>query len=118
MSGIDSSLKRQLEHPFYKRVDDFRNEIKLETLEKAAVKYPEPFNPNSWSIEQLAKHAMAENYDQGNYIVGMYERMVAQEDKIIGLERENENLKNEAEFWRLRAIKAEGKKGALIDERI
>lgn len=76
------TLQKQLDHPFYKKADAFRNEIKRETLEKAAKKYNEPFNPNSWSIEQLAKHAMAENYDQTNYIYGMYERLQQQEEAI------------------------------------
>jgi uncharacterized UPF0160 family protein len=76
------ALQKQLDHKFYKDADAFRNGVKMETLKKAAVKYPEPFNPASWTIEQLAKHAMAENYDQQNYIYGMYERLTT-------LEREN-----------------------------
>jgi len=76
------ALQKQLEHPFYDNADAFREEIKKETLIKAAKKYDEPFNPNSWTIEQLAKHAMAENYDQTNYIYGMYERLQKQEREV------------------------------------
>ena len=68
--------------------DKFRESIKLETLKKAAEKYPEPFNPEKWTTEELARHAMAENYDQSNYIYGMYERMQQLEkerDKYKGL---------------------------------
>ena len=62
------ALQRQLDHQFYKDADAFRDEIKAATMRKAAKKYKEPFNPASWTIEELAKHAMAENYDQQNYI--------------------------------------------------
>lgn len=92
-----AKLQRQLDHPFYKKVDDFRDEIKQETLLKASEKYTEPFNPASWTIEQLGKHAMAENYDQGNYIVGLMEAAEA-------LETDLKIAKQEAEYWRLRAI--------------
>lgn len=77
------NLVQQLNHPFYKRTDQFREEVKYETLVKASKKYPEPFNPDSWSSYQLAKHAMAENYDQGNYINGLYERIVKLEMIIM-----------------------------------
>jgi hypothetical protein len=81
LSG-ETALQKQLNHPFYKDADAFRNEIKMETLKKAAVKYPEPFNPFKWTITQLGKHAMAENYDQQNYIYGMFVRLQAQETTI------------------------------------
>jgi hypothetical protein len=86
LSG-ETALQRQLDHKFYKDADAFRNGVKMETLKKAAQKYPEPFNPASWTIEELAKHAMAENYDQQNYIYGMYERLTT-------LERENAELES------------------------
>ncbi len=107
-------LKRQLEHPFYKESDQFREGIKMATLKKAAEKYPEPFNQSNWTIKQLAEHAMAENYDQQNYIFGMYERMQQ-------LEKEVEFHKTEAEYWRLKAEKIKddilnGAKGLIFDK--
>jgi hypothetical protein len=84
---LQEKLIKQLEHPFYKGAKEFRKEIENETMVKAAKKYKEPFNPFSWTIEELAKHAMAENYDQQNYIFGMYEVMKQ-------LEAENEKLKS------------------------
>lgn len=93
-----AAFKKQLDHPFYLAAEEFREGIKQETLLKASKKYKEPFNPESWTIEQLAKHAMAENYDQQNYIYGMYER-------LMSLEKELEFARNEAEFWRLRCAK-------------
>lgn len=91
VSGVNAVIEKdklahQLEHDFYKRTDAFRDQVKLEALTKAAEKYPEPFNPDSWSSEQLARHAMAENYDQSNYINGLYEKLqkTKQElDKIL-----------------------------------
>ncbi|MDN4525339.1 hypothetical protein [Fictibacillus fluitans] len=89
MAAEKDPLLKQLQHPFYRETDDYRDEIKMRTLEKAAVKYPEPFNPESWTSDQLADHAMAENYDQSNYITGMRNRMrkleqlVEEKDKRI-----------------------------------
>jgi hypothetical protein len=88
------SLEEQLNHPFYKEAEAFRKEIEKETMQKAAVKYPEPFNPFNWTIEKLAKHAMAENYDQQNYIYGMYQVMVEQEKEIKRQKKEIEHLKS------------------------
>lgn len=135
INKLENYLK-QLAHPFYKRVDDWRNEVKREALEKAAEKYPEPFNWKSWTSRQLMKHAMSENYDQGNYIVGLYEKCVDLEERNEYLEKvharlhmelgqlqtRNEFLEswystrikerdialNEAEYWRLRAEKNAG----------
>jgi thymidylate synthase len=85
---IETKLQRQFEHDFYKETDSFREEVKAETLKKAANKYDEPFNPFSWTVDQLAWHGMAENYDQSNYINGLYK--VAKK-----LEQDNEELRRE-----------------------
>lgn len=118
-----AAIQRQLDHPFYQKVDDFRDEIKAETMAKAAKKYREPFNPASWSIRQLGKHAMAENYDQGNYIVGLMEAAETLEAKVTELEKELAFAAAEADYWRQRLIKEFGpeyaeKKGGVIDERV
>jgi hypothetical protein len=83
--------KRKHEHlssPFYKRSEDFRANVKRGQILKGAKKYPEPFNPHSWTAEELLVHAMQENVDQEHYQYGLYE-------KIIELEKENERLKVE-----------------------
>lgn len=64
-------LEDQLNHPFYQDVEEFRNEVKAETMIKAAEKYDEPFDPASWTGDELANHAMMENYDQSVYITGL-----------------------------------------------
>jgi hypothetical protein len=87
------NLEKQLNHPFYKRTDEAREKAKLEALTKAATKYPEPFNPHNWTLEQLFAHGMSENYDQGNYFNGLYEVAVALQDKVIGLEEEVRKLR-------------------------
>lgn len=88
-----SNLDKQLNHPFYAASHEFRAEVELETMKKAAKKYPEPFNPHSWTNEQLAKHAMAENYDQQNYIFGMFEKLKWYESELAKIKEENETLK-------------------------
>lgn len=77
-----AALERQLNNPFYKRVDEFREEVKREQFAKAVKKYNEPFNPDSWTGEELARHAMQENYDQSVYITGLMDRVVKQEKTI------------------------------------
>lgn len=42
---------------------------------KGADKYEEPFNPDSWSGDQLADHAMQELVDAERYVTGMRDRM-------------------------------------------
>jgi hypothetical protein len=83
---LKQSLEKQLNHDFYKRTDEAREKAKIEALTKAATKYPEPFNPHNWTLEQLFAHGMSENYDQGNYFNGLYEVAVA-------LRNENEAMR-------------------------
>lgn len=92
-------LEDQLNHPFYQEVDNYRNEIKLGTMKKAAVKYDEPFDPESWTSDELSDHAMMENYDQSVYITGLRDRcrklenmMKFQADIIVDLRDQIQKL--------------------------
>jgi hypothetical protein len=69
-------------HPFYKKVDEVTEQIKLEQIQKGAEKYPEPFTPDSWTIEQLATHILQELRDAQVYAVGMLDRMEKQKKEI------------------------------------
>lgn len=96
---MKKSLKEQLNHWFYKESDEFREGIKMEQLAKAAEKYPKPFEPTDWTARELVTHAMQENYDQQNYIYGLYLA-------IKHLEQQNEQLSHElttqienTKFW-------------------
>lgn len=102
-------LKAQKAHGFYDEVDEYRNEIKSEQLTKAAEKYIEPFNPDSWTGKELTDHAMQENYDQGVYITGMRKKFLQQAELINEKDKEIQLLKTEAEYWRLRCIDEAGK---------
>lgn len=75
--------EKHFNNPFYKEVDDFVEETKEQQILKGAQKYPEPFDPDSWSIEELAVHGMQELRDAQVYITGMRDRMRKQEKRII-----------------------------------
>jgi len=69
------NLINHLNSPFYRECDDYREVQRLGQIKKGADKYPEPFNPNSWSGEELLAHAMQENVDQAHYIYGTYKKL-------------------------------------------
>lgn len=97
--------RRHLEHPFYGDANKYREDVRREQILKGAAKYPEPFNPKSWTAKELLQHAMQENVDQAHYIFGLYEKISeieAESDKMhfsisenFELRQENENLKQE-----------------------
>lgn len=84
--------ERFLNHPFYKEVDEFCEEVKKQQILKGAEKYDEPFTPDSWTNDELADHGMQENRDQAVYITGMRDRMRKQEATIKQLKKENGEL--------------------------
>lgn len=71
--AISNALKH-FNHPFYAEADQYRQDVRKEQINKGAEKYPEPFNPHSWTARQLLRHAMQENVDQAHYIYGLYEQ--------------------------------------------
>jgi hypothetical protein len=97
--------ERFLNHPFYKEVDEFCEEVKQQQILKGAEKYDEPFTPDSWTNDELADHGMQENRDQAVYITGMRDRMRKQEAEINKLKKEN------SELWaKLTALQIENNK--------
>jgi hypothetical protein len=91
-----------LNSPFYKRSENFRAEVKRGQILKGAEKYHEPFNPRSWTAEELLVHAMQENVDQEHYQYGLYE-------KLVELQSENEQLKAEIKVLRGGQVDPSGK---------
>lgn len=77
------------QHPVYVESDQFRDEVKDMQRLKGAEKYPELFNPSSWTDDELANHAMMEFHDGGEYVAGMRTRMrelrieIARLNKIV-----------------------------------
>jgi chromosome segregation ATPase len=74
--------EKHVNHPFYSKAREEWVKGQKEQILKGAAKYPEPFNPNSWSNEELFNHCLQENVDQLHYIVGMKERMEEQAETI------------------------------------
>lgn len=74
MSSIENKLKH-LKHPFYDEANEYREMVRNEQILKGAEKYPEPFNPFSWTPEQLIQHFMQENVDQSHYAFGLYQQI-------------------------------------------
>lgn len=92
MTEISANEFKHLTHPFYKEVEDYVLEVSREQILKGAAKYTEPFDPDSWTGEELANHAMQENRDQAVYITGMRTKMRQQERRIKELEIEVASL--------------------------
>lgn len=78
------------QYPFYKKARKIWADTQVEQIVKGLHKYEEPFNPHSWTPEQLLQHAVMENVDQLHYMVGLF-------DLIKQLRNENQQLKYEIE---------------------
>lgn len=92
---LGENEEKHLNHPFYAECNQYRETVRREQVLKGAHKYPEPFNPFSWSPKQLLQHAMQENVDQGHYIYGLYEWLEKMEKEIEHLKNGWENEINE-----------------------
>lgn len=80
-----ANIQKHLDHPFYAEVKEYVDEVEHQQILKGAEKYPEPYNPNSWTGEELALHAMQELRDGQVYVTGMRQRMLKQEKIITSL---------------------------------
>lgn len=117
------AFMKQLSSPFYKEVEAYRGAIRKDQFLKAAKKYKEPFNPDSWTGQELADHAMQENFDQSVYITGLRDRVIKQEQEIDKLKTrcaDYEKKLNQAheEVLRLEELLQNTGKGIFIDERV
>lgn len=79
-------LQKHLNNPFYKKVKENVDKFAMDQILKGAETYPEPFNPDSWTEEQLYEHAMQELADAQNYNTGMLDRMIKQRELIEQME--------------------------------
>lgn len=93
------NLKRHMEHPFYREAAEKMERIRQGQIAKGAEKYPEPFNPDDWTDEQLEEHALMEVADLIHYIPGMGDRMRKLRALVDDLELANGILKDEAKSW-------------------
>jgi hypothetical protein len=105
--------EEHLNHPFYKEAVETREEVRIGQIKYGASKYPEPFNPFSWTPKQLLTHARQESVDMDHYLYGLYkwvERLEEENEKgkaaIIEnceLRKEIEGLKVKLDYWRAAA---------------
>lgn len=107
---------QHLEHPFYKDANVYREDIRKEQILKGAHKYPEPFNPNSWTAKELLQHAMQENVDQAHYIFGLFEKVEemqnnhnAEYQRLLGEKLEVQKQRDKLRFEN-EALTAENKR--------
>lgn len=84
---MNENLLKHYNHPFYQKVDQITDEVKLMQIRKGAEKYPEPFTPSSWTGKELAIHALQELRDGQVYVVGMLERIEELEERNAFLEK-------------------------------
>ena len=101
---MNENLLKHFNHPFYQKVDQITDEVKLMQIRKGAEKYPEPFTPSSWTGKELAIHALQELRDGQVYVVGMLERIEELErfvdelnNDLFGERMIKDRLKNENE---------------------
>jgi hypothetical protein len=85
--------------PFYKKALELFTRTQKAQIQKGLDKYPEPFNPHSWSPDELLNHALEETVDLTHYLVGLKELLDAkdsfikqQNDEIVGLKYMNKKL--------------------------
>lgn len=61
--------------PFYEKALSLFTKTQEAQIEKGMRKYPEPFNPHSWSPDELLNHALEETVDLTHYLVGLKEQL-------------------------------------------
>lgn len=57
--------------PFYDLALRLFTRTQRSQIQKGIEKYPEPFNPRSWSPQELLNHALEETVDLTHYLVGL-----------------------------------------------
>ena len=83
------------QYPFYKKARDLFLKTQLTQIVKGLHKYEEPFNPKSWTPDQLLNHALEEAVDLTHYLVGL---------KDLLDEKDKEIARKDAEIARLQRI--------------
>jgi hypothetical protein len=68
--------------PFYKKALALFTRTQKAQIQKGLAKYPEPFNPFSWTPEELLNHALEETVDLTHYLVGLKELLDAKDKEL------------------------------------
>jgi hypothetical protein len=74
--------------PFYEKALDLFKRTQKAQIIKGLQKYPEPFNPHSWTPDELLTHALEETVDLTHYLVGLRELIEAKDEEIEQLKAE------------------------------
>lgn len=75
----------QPKFPFYEKALGLFTKTQEAQIKKGLEKYPEPFNPHSWTPEELLNHALEETVDLTHYLVGLKELLDAKDKEIARL---------------------------------
>lgn len=78
---LENNMKHQ-NNPLYKEASKIWQDTQTEQINKGAGKYPEPLNPDNYSLDELLQHAMQENVDQVHYLVAMKKKAEAMEAEL------------------------------------
>lgn len=78
--------------PFYRKALDLFTKTQTNQVHKGLKKYAEPFNPHSWTPDELLNHALEETVDLTHYLVGLKELLDAKDKEIELLKADNEYL--------------------------
>ena len=81
--------------PFYEKALQLFAKTQKQQIIKGLKKYPEPFNPHSWTPEELLNHALEETVDLTHYLVGLKELLDVKDVQIKDLQNEIEGLSSE-----------------------
>jgi hypothetical protein len=68
--------------PFYEKARNLFLRTQDAQIQKGLLKYPEPFNPMSWTPQELLNHALEESVDLVHYLVGLKEQLDKKDDEI------------------------------------
>lgn len=83
LKGLDiKTIEAHFTNPLYIQARNTWQQAQADQILKGAQKYPETFNPASWTNDQLFMHAVQENIDQMHYLVGMKQRIDEQQNKL------------------------------------
>lgn len=108
LKELIEQYQRHHNNPVYVEAREQFLATQQQQINKGAEKYPEPLNPASWSVKELAQHAFEEAADLTHYIKALEIkalRYVYDLDVLGGAYKgildDNESLVRESESWRL-----------------
>jgi hypothetical protein len=71
LRGYIEQKQKHHRNPIYLESRQAFLSVQESQIDKGADKYPEPLNPNSWTIDELVDHGLMELVDQVHYTVSI-----------------------------------------------